>query len=83
MLIRTGFDIAVGVNQPTAFLMLLSVHPSRVPDLRSPHAMRFSPHTAAQDYADTFGNTVTRVLAAPGITEISVDVLVDDSGEPA
>ena len=82
MLIRTGFDIAIGVNQPTALVMLLSVHPSRVGDLRSPHEMRFSPPTDAWDYRDGFGNTVTRILAQPGITEISLDCLVDDSGEP-
>ena len=82
LLIRTGFDIAIGVNGPTALVMLLSVHPSRVADLRSPHAMRFSPAIDAWDYRDGFGNTVTRILAQPGITEVSIDLLVEDSGEP-
>lgn len=82
MLIRTGFDIEIGVNQPTALVMLLSIHPSRIGDLRSPHTMSFTPLTDAWDYKDMFGNTVTRILAQPGITRISTDFLVEDSGEP-
>jgi transglutaminase-like putative cysteine protease len=82
MLIRTGFDIAIGVREPTALLMMLSLHPSRTTDLRSPHQMRFSPHVDAWDYTDGFGNTVTRILAPPGVTTISTSFLVEDSGEP-
>lgn len=82
MLIRTGFDISLGVTQPTALVMLLSIHPSRLADLRSPHVMRFTPPLDSWDYRDMFGNTVTRILAPPGVTTISVDVLVEDSGEP-
>ncbi len=81
MLIRTGFHIELEVPQPTPIMMLLSVHPSRLPDLRSPHVIGFGPEVAATDFTDGFGNTVTRVVAPPGRFRISTDILVEDSGE--
>ena len=82
MLIRTGFDIALGVNQPTAFMMMLSVHPGETPRLRAPHAMSFSPPLPSQDYLDAFGNTVTRILAPAGVTTVSLSTVVEVSGLP-
>ena len=82
MLIRTGFDIAIGVNQPTDVMMMLSVRPEVAPSLRAPHAMRFSPAVAAHDYLDGFGNTVTRIKAPAGVTTVSLSTLVETSGEP-
>ena len=82
MLIRAGYDIRHDVMQPTPFLMMLSIHPSRVGDLRSPHAMRFEPFVEAWDYTDGFGNTVTRILAPPGPTTVSIDFTIYDPGEP-
>lgn len=82
MLIRTGFDIAIGVNQPTAFMMMLSVHPDQRDKLRATHAMRFSPELASRDYVDRFGNTVTRMLAPAGVTTVSLSTVVETSGEP-
>ena len=82
MLIRTGFDISIDVSQPTAFMMLLSIHPSRAHDLRSPHVMAFTPNIEASDFIDVFGNTVTRIVAQPGTTRMRTDFLVTDSGLP-
>ena len=82
MLIRTGYRIHLDVQQPTPCLMLLSVHPSRMSDLRTPHIMVFDPPLTAWDYLDGFGNTVTRIVAEPGSTEISLDITVYDTGLP-
>ena len=82
MLIRTGYRIHLDVQQPTPCIMLLSVHPSRIADLRTPHVMMYDPPLPAWDYTDAFGNTVTRILVQPGRTEISLDVTVQDSGLP-
>ena len=82
MLIRAGYDIRLDVMQPTPCVMLLSVHPSRMPDLRSPHAMQFTPMLDAWDYTDSFGNTVTRILAPVGTTTISIRLTIEDSGRP-
>ena len=82
MLIRAGYDIRLEVAQPTPCVMLLSIHPSRVADLRSPHAMVFTPFTEAWDYADSFGNTVTRIVAPAGSTTISIRFTIADPGVP-
>ncbi len=82
MLIRTGFDISIDVAQPTAMMLLLSIHPSRRHDLRSPHVMEFTPDVGPSEFTDPFGNTVTRIVANPGTTRIRIDVLVEDSGQP-
>ena len=82
MLIRAGYDIRLEVAQPTPCLMLLSVHPSRIADLRSPHAMQFTPAVEAWDYTDGFGNTVTRVVAPAGALTVSLRFTMEDPGVP-
>ncbi|MEA1835188.1 transglutaminase family protein, partial [Methylobacterium durans] len=74
MKIRTGFDIAFEASQPTPMLLALSVHPTRLPDLLTPHAIRFDPPIPSRDYADMFGNTCTRILAPPARLTISADL---------
>ena len=82
MLIRAGYDISLDVGQPTPCLMMLSVHPSRWPDLCSPHAMMFTPATDAWDYVDGFGNTVTRIVAPTGLMTVSLRFTIQDLGLP-
>ena len=82
MKIRTGFDIAFESVQPTPMILMLSVHPSRMPDLLSPHVIGFDPPIPAQEYRDLFGNICHRIVTPPGNLTISADFTVQDSGEP-
>ncbi|PXW67146.1 transglutaminase-like putative cysteine protease [Methylobacterium sp. B4] len=82
MLIRTGYDIAFETTAPTAMSLLLSVHPSRRNDLRSPEAIRFDPPIPQRQTVDPFGNVCTRIVAPPGRITISSDLLIADSGLP-
>ena len=43
MKIRTGFDIAFDSAQPMPMILMVSVHPSRLPDLLTPQGIRFDP----------------------------------------
>ena len=70
------------VTEPTSLVLMLSIHPSRISDLRTPHLLVFEPVTRARDYTDTFGNNCTRIVAQPGIIRISTSFTVVDSGEP-
>ena len=63
-------------------LLLLSVHPSRQQDLLSDHVIRFSPNVEARDCLDAFGNVCTRLVAPPGLIELSNEFLISDSGLP-
>ena len=82
MLIRVGYEIILGVNEPTALTAMLKVHPSRTADLRSPQQVVTDPVLPVHDYIDSFGNICTRMTLMPGDTLLSCDLLVEDNGEP-
>jgi transglutaminase-like putative cysteine protease len=82
MLIRAGYDIAFNAPAPTPLLLMLSLHPSRLADLQTPHQMMFDPPIPATDYTDGFGNACTRVVAPPGLLRVTNQFTITDSGEP-
>jgi transglutaminase-like putative cysteine protease len=80
--IRAGYDIAFQCFQETPMVLMLSVHPSRAPDLKSEHRISLSGGIASRDYLDMFGNVCTRLVAPPGVIEIRNDFVIADSGRP-
>ena len=82
MLIRTGYDITFETVAPTPMSLLLSVHPSRQRDLRSPETIATDPQVPQRPSLDPFGNVCTRILAPAGRITLSADFLVEDSGLP-
>ena len=82
MKIRGGYEISYECTQPTPMILLLSVHPSRVPDLISQDRMKFDPPLAANTYHDGFGNFCHVITAPKGRLTMSTDFLVRDSGQP-
>jgi transglutaminase-like putative cysteine protease len=82
MKIRAGYEIAYDCPQPTPMIVMLSVHPSRTPDLITPDWLRLNPAIAANTYHDGFGK-ICHVLHAPaGRIILSTDFLINDSGVP-
>ncbi len=43
MRIKAGFDIAFDTLQPTPMILMLSVHPTRMADVLTPHVLTFDP----------------------------------------
>ncbi|KQN74479.1 transglutaminase-like domain-containing protein [Sphingomonas sp. Leaf62] len=82
MLIRAGYDISFSADTATPMMAMLSVHPSRHQDLRTPHRITTVPDVALHDYVDAFGNICTRVSVPPGGLTLSCDFVIEDSGEP-
>lgn len=82
MLIKAGFDIEFGTNAPTPMTGLLSIHPSRNRDLRTPQRIVTSPDIPIYDYIDSFGNVATRFTLPAGGARLSTEFLIEDSGEP-
>ena len=80
--IEAGYKISFNCLQEVPMVLMLSVHPSRMGDLRSEHAMRFSRPVRQRDYLDTFGNLCTRLVAPTGLLEISSRFVIFDSGLP-
>ncbi|MGH1571686.1 transglutaminase-like domain-containing protein [Methylobacterium sp. P31] len=82
MKIKTGFDIAFTLSQPTPMVLMLSVHPSRMNDVLTPHVLGFDPPVPVREYRDVYDNICHRIVAPPGLLTISADVTVQDSGLP-
>jgi transglutaminase-like putative cysteine protease len=80
MLIQAGCEILYDCVQPTPMLLMISPHPSRMPDLLAPPLLAFSPPVPAHSYHDGFGNFCTRVLAPAGRFAIATSLTVRDSG---
>ena len=82
MLIRAGYEIALDFDQETPLMALISVHPSRVADLRSPAIITSNGSSPLVATVDDFGNTCTRTVAAPGTLTLSTEFLIEDPGLP-
>lgn len=82
MLIRAGYEISVECERETPLVALLSVHPSRLADLRSDASVNSTHDAALHKGRDEFGNIRTRTLAPAGVMTLSTDFLIYDCGEP-
>ena len=82
MLIRIGYDIALGLPNPSTIIFLLRLHPSRVSRLVGAENFRIEPESEVEDYLDAFGNRCGRVNAPAGIIRFLNHAIVRDSGEP-
>ena len=80
MKIRIGYDITYDCPQPTPMILTLSVHYTRVSDLLQPDHMVIQPSIPMSAYRDGFGNWCTRIVAPRGLTRISTNALINDSG---
>ena len=80
MKIRTGYDIAFSLTQPTPMILMLSVHPSRMADLLTPQVINFDPWIPSHAYRDVYDNVCHRIVAPPGLLTISADFTIQDSG---
>jgi len=82
MRIRAGFTLGYECSKPTPMLLTLDIHPSRRIDLLTDQVLAFSPSLEAWGYVDAFGNACTRIVAPTGLTTISTDFQIYDSGRP-
>lgn len=82
MLIRAGFEIAYECARPTPMILMLNVHPSRLPDLAAPDTLAFDPSIDARIYQDSYGNTCTRIVAPAGPLTIRTEFVTRDPGTP-
>src|SRR5450755_933874 len=82
MMIRAGYEISYDCPQPTAMILTLSVHPSRVSDLLAWDRMKLDPPIVPNTYHDSFGNFCHVIRAATGMVTMTANFLVQDMGEP-
>ena len=82
MLIAAGFEMMYECPARTPMLLVLDVHPDRAPDIRGGHGTRFDRDVQPQEYRDGFGNACTRIVAPKGLTTMTADFVIEDSGLP-
>ncbi|WP_404477503.1 transglutaminase family protein [Novosphingobium sp. BL-52-GroH] len=82
MLIRAGYELVLETSAPTPLISMLSIRPSRFPDLITPHRIETSSSIPAHDYRDAFDNICTRMTLPVGFTMVSCDFAIEDNGLP-
>jgi transglutaminase-like putative cysteine protease len=80
--IRVGYELVYECPQPTPMVLMLSVHYSRASDLIAPDHLITDPALPIASYRDSFGNWCSRIVAPAGMTRITSDAVVRDSGAP-
>ena len=81
MKIRLGYDISFSIPTSVPMTLALNVYPSRIPTLLEPENLTIEPNVPHSQFTDPFGNTITRLVAPPGIVRFKNDFTVTDSGE--
>jgi transglutaminase-like putative cysteine protease len=82
MLIRAGYQFAFEAYAPTPLILMLSVRPERLGDLNTAHRITNDRSINSHDYQDAFGNICTRMTLPAGISTLSCDFTISDSGVP-
>lgn len=80
MQIRLGYELRYTFPRPTAMILTLNIHHSRVSDLVYPDHVLTNPSVPMRGYRDSFGNWCTRLIAPAGKFRISTDTRINDSG---
>jgi len=78
--IRVGYELVYECPQPTPMVLMLNVHYSRVSDLIAPDHIVTDPALPIAAYRDSFGNWCSRIVAPAGLTRITSDAIVRDTG---
>lgn len=82
MIIKLGFDIEFKLLGPTPMILMLYVHPSRRADLRGEEKLVVKPDVEVKTFTDFYGNICGRLFAPAGDIRFSLDVSIEDHGEP-
>jgi transglutaminase-like putative cysteine protease len=82
MLIRVGFEIAFSCPAPVPMVLMLYLHPSRTPTIRTSEPLTVQPQVPVSEYFDTYGNRCGRVVAPAGRVVFRNEAVVEDCGLP-
>ena len=80
MLIKIGFELVFDLPAPVPMLLMLHVHPEKLPVLRQPEKLIVEPQVPVRHYIDGFGNHVACISAPAGKLRLTYDNVAEDSG---
>ena len=82
MLIRVGCKIEFVFPEPTAVILMLSLHPSRAPTIREHENLQVDPPVPISWFFDMYGNRCGRTVVPAGHVTFRNNAVVDDCGLP-
>ena len=81
MHIKVGYELLYECPQPTPMILTLHVHYSRASSIVVPDNLVTKPALPVTAYRDAFGNWCSRIVAPKGLTLLTTNAVVNDSGE--
>lgn len=82
MYIRVGHEFSLSFLQPTAMVLMLRIHPSRLGTIQKTENFEINPAVRLEKYLDSYENRCDRIVAPSGRVTFFYDAIVKDSGEP-
>ena len=82
MKLSIGYDLRYESLQATPMILNLNVHHTRAADLLRADTLVTAPRVPLATYRDGFGNLCTRLVAPPGLIQITTDAVITDTGRP-
>jgi transglutaminase-like putative cysteine protease len=82
MLIRVGCEIEFDFPEPTALMLMLSLHPLRGPTVRQHENLQVQPAVPITHFFDLNGNHCGRTIVPAGRVKFSNNAVVEDCGLP-
>ncbi|HEY4941308.1 MAG TPA: transglutaminase family protein [Rhizomicrobium sp.] len=82
MLIQCGYDIGFECGADTPMMLQLHLRPERHGDLTTIERFAVLPYAPYRFYQDGFGNVCTRLVLPKGVTHVTCDFVIRDSGRP-
>ena len=76
MLVRFGFEISVQCAVPVPMTLALSPHSAFRARCIGSDRVQTEPHIPVDEYIDTFGNRMSRIVAPPGALTLWSDCVV-------
>lgn len=82
MLIRYGYRISIETQSPLMTITKMSARPERALDIRGSERFSIDPDLPSQIFRDEYGNLCRRFTVPAGLTTVSSDAVIGDSGLP-
>jgi transglutaminase-like putative cysteine protease len=82
MRIRYGFNIEIDVQQEITILTAMDVEAARRPDIVWESPLRTTSVAGIENFTDPYGNASRRIRALPGTVALSLEGVIQDSGQP-
>jgi transglutaminase-like putative cysteine protease len=81
MQMQLGYELIYDCLQPTPMLLTLHIHSTRVSDIVIPDHLITKPAIPITAYRDNFGNWCSRIVAPKGVTCLSTNAVINETGD--